>query len=150
MASSRHLTDKDVEIILEITDAWPAHRKFGWKELRQAIQRKLQFPNVSRVWSRVQLAKYPSIYSAYEALKNKNRDEKAAVLDEDIPIDLRNALATITMLENKVKRLEQTNHMLYERTDKWLYNAIANGMTEDDIDKPVGPRQKTISEGSKK
>lgn len=148
MASSRHLTDLDIEKILEIIDAWPLNRNFfGWVELRKAIQRKFQFSSVDRVWSSVQLAKYPSIKSAYDSMKAKQRAEKnSRHNEENLSPELRSAIRTIQMQENKIDRLETLVNRLYERFERWLYNARAKGLTEDELEMeiPVSERNQYV------
>lgn len=150
MGARKHLNDEVVERVLDIIHGWPNHKKFGWEELRETIKFKLHLPDLGLVWTRQQLSKYPDIKRAYDSAKSKQRvspprqDE-----DADIPADLKHALDAVKKLEAENATLRHQIDRLYERFERWLYNAKANKLDEDILDRPL-PEIKVHSKTKKK
>lgn len=64
---AQHLTDKDIENIVELLDYWPLDQKLTWERLCQAIELQLEFVPAP---TRQTLQKYVRIKTAYDQCKN--------------------------------------------------------------------------------
>ncbi|GFO53524.1 hypothetical protein GMSM_05310 [Geomonas sp. Red276] len=142
---ARWISDSDTEKIVEVILKWPLWKDFGWEEIRLEIQTPLNFSNVSAVWSRQQLQKYPNVKSAYNVKKNQIRQNKSKyqrMVDEDLPPRERDLHERIKSLEAKVSHLETENDLLHEKFALWQYNAVNHGMTEAMLEKPMTAKNK--------
>ena len=63
---AQHLTDKDIENIVELLDYWPLDQKLTWERLCQAIELQLEFVPAP---TRQTLQKYVRIKTAYDQCK---------------------------------------------------------------------------------
>lgn len=119
-----NLSDNDVLTIVEIIDAWPRADKLTWEALVKRIRAALR-----KTWTRQALSRHVRIAEAYKLRKKSLRGAVPyGPDDEDVPEELKVALAYIDRLENETRRLKHENSQLLEQFEIWAYNAEAQGL----------------------
>ena len=135
---AQHLTDKDIENIVELLDYWSLNEKLTWERLCKAIELQLEFVPAP---TRQTLQKYTRIKSAYDQCKkppkalniNINKTNK-------LPASLKIAQTKIEALEAKNARLEKENVMLLEQFVVWQYNAHKYGLSIAKLNEPMSKK----------
>ncbi|MDV8156927.1 hypothetical protein [Acinetobacter bereziniae] len=135
---AQHLTDKDIENIVELLDYWPLDEKLTWELLCKAIEVQLEFVPAP---TRQTLQKYVRIKNAYDQCK---KPSKAANIKNNqtqkLPASLKIAQTKIEALEAKNARLEKENAMLLEQFVVWQYNAHKYGLSIDKLNEPMSQK----------
>ena len=135
---AQHLTDKDIENIVELLDYWSLDEKLTWERLCKAIELQLEFVPAP---TRQTLQKYARIKNAYDQSKkpskalnvNTNKTNK-------LPASLKIAQTKIQALEAKNARLEKENAMLLEQFVVWQYNAHKYGLSIAKLNEPMSKK----------
>lgn len=122
---SRHLTDKDVEVIVELLDGWDG--SLTWEALCNACRAAIGFKP-----TRQTLYKFKRIAGAYGIAKEHARD---GVKDLKIPPTLAVAAQRIERLTREVERLERENAALLEQFVTWQYNTYTHGLSREKLNK---------------
>jgi hypothetical protein len=94
---SRHITDKDIEVIIELLDGWDG--SLTWEALCAACVKAIGFKP-----TRQTLHKFSRVAGAYRLAKER---EKNDVKDLKIPATLAVAAQRIERLTREVERLER-------------------------------------------
>lgn len=135
---AQHLTDKDIENIVELLDYWPLDEKLTWELLCKAIEVQLEFVPAP---TRQTLQKYVRIKNAYDQCK---KPSKAANIKSNqtqkLPASLKIAQTKIEALEAKNARLEKENAMLLEQFVVWQYNAHKYGLSITKLNEPMSKK----------
>ena len=135
---AQHLTDKDIENIVELLDYWPLDEKLTWELLCKAIEVQLEFVPAP---TRQTLQKYVRIKNAYDQCK---KPSKAANIKSNqtqkLPASLKIAQTKIEALEAKNARLEKENAMLLEQFVVWQYNAHKYGLSIAKLNEPMSKK----------
>lgn len=149
MAASKQLSDQNVTEIIKIITQWPLWRPFGWEELRGEIKVQFKFSDVSKVWTRQQLPKYPGIKDAYAAKKLQIRKHNGQETGgEEMPPVERKLRERIAALETETQTLRAENDLFHERFERWLYNANVKGVRVEVLDLPLpSPSKKPKKKG---
>ncbi|HSW48404.1 MAG TPA: hypothetical protein VLG67_04990, partial [Candidatus Saccharimonadales bacterium] len=123
---AKHLTDKDIERVVEILDGW--RDKLTWEALCDACA-----PVIGKKPVRQTLLKFSRITMAYDACKTR--------LKEDAPIrtlpSMRVAVERINRLEQENERLKCENARLLQQFIVWQYNAYAHGLGNHQLNKAL-------------
>ena len=115
---AKHLTDRDVERVVEILDGW--RDKLTWEALCKACS-----PIIGTTPARQTLAKFVRIKNAFEACKKRLKSETQEVR---FPPSMRVAAERITRLEHENERLKRENRELLQQFVVWQYNAHIHGL----------------------
>jgi hypothetical protein len=126
---AKHLTDKDIKNIVSLLDGWNSDSKLTWDNLCELA---LKRHNISSTRQTIQ--KPVRIKTAFndrkEALKSGQEKPKT-------PASLKIATKRIEKLENENARLESESDDLLAQFVVWQYNAYANGMTVEQLNRSM-------------
>jgi hypothetical protein len=126
---AKHLTDKDIKNIVSLLDGWNSDSKLTWVNLC-----KLALKRHSISHTRQTIQKPVRIKKAFkerkEALKLGQEKPKT-------PASLSIAAKRIEKLENENSRLESESNDLLAQFVVWQYNAYANGMTVEQLNRSM-------------
>lgn len=125
---AKHLTDGDVERVVEIIDGW--REKLTWEALCEAC-----VPIIGTKPARQTLAKFIRIENAFEAYKK--RQKNAHYEEPKLPPSIRVAAERITRLESENERLKRENRELLQQFVVWQYNAYTRGLSDRDLNKAL-------------
>lgn len=132
---AHHLTDKDIERIVEILDYWSPNDKLTWDKLCNAIEQQLELIPAP---TRQTLQKYTRIKNAFDLAK-KSPAARLIIsrAKAKVPASLKIAQERIDTLESKTQRLEKENSMLLEQFVVWQYNAYKYGISIEKLNEPL-------------
>ena len=124
---AKHLSDRDVERVVEILDGW--RDKLTWEALCEAFA-----PVIGTKPVRQTLAKFVRIEHAFEACKMRLKNETP---EEKSPPSMRIAVERITRLENENSRLKRENRELLQQFVVWQYNAHIHGLSDVELNRAM-------------
>lgn len=124
---AKHLSDRDVERIVELLDGW--RDKLTWDALCKACG-----PVVGTIPTRQTMYRYQRIKDAYVGAKDKI---KAGEEEISVPSSMRVAAERIVRLENENERLKKENSRLLQQFVVWQYNAYVRGITDKDLNRSL-------------
>ncbi|MDC8829711.1 hypothetical protein [Alteromonas gilva] len=131
---AKHLTDDDIEKIVDILDNWSVETKLTWDRLVDSVQHGLGIETTRQTLSKQKRIK--DTFKAVKAIVSGNTKP----VDKTLPSSLKIAAQRIEALERKVERLERENHELLEQFHVWLYNADRLKITIEQLNSPL-PRK---------
>ncbi|WP_213385328.1 hypothetical protein [Acinetobacter pittii] len=135
---SKHLTDQDIENIVELLDYWPLDEKLTWELLCTAIEQQLELVPAP---TRQTLQKFVRIKNAYDQCKKPSKTAQAKINQrQKLPASLKIAQTKIDALEAKNRRLEKENALLLEQFVVWQYNAYKYGVSIDKLNEPINKK----------
>lgn len=135
---AQHLTDKDIENIVELLDYWPLDEKLTWERLCKAIELQLELVPAP---TRQTLQKYARIKNAYDQCKKPSKYLNININQtRKLPASLKIAQTKIEALEAKNARLEKENVMLLEQFVVWQYNAHKYGLSIAKLNEPMSKK----------
>lgn len=135
---AQHLTDQNVQDIVEILDYWPPNEKLTWDRLCKAIEVQLEIVPAP---TRQTLQKFTRIKNAYDLGKKSPTALKILKKKEyKLPASLKIAQVKIDALESKVDRLEKENSMLLEQFVVWQYNAHKYGVSIEKLNEELSKK----------
>lgn len=121
---AKHLTSKDIEILVNLIDAWEG--KLGWESLCDAIA-----PLIGGRPTRQTLSSHIQVKTAFVS---KKQQQKNGFIVTKRPSSLGIAEQRIRRLESENERLKTENSHLLERFLRWQYNAYKHGVSRDKLD----------------
>jgi hypothetical protein len=133
---AKHLTPKDVDIVVRLIDAW--EEKLRWETLCDEASKLIG----SRP-TRQTLDAHAKIKNAYLSRK---AHLKNGLLPTKRPASLDIAAQRIRRLEGENSRLKDENDRLLEQFVRWQYNAYKHGMSKAKLDAPLPPIDRDSSE----
>lgn len=132
---ARHLSDQDIENIVEILDYWSIEEKLTWDRLCKAIEVQLELVPAP---TRQTLQKNVRIKHAYDQFKKPSTFSKIKINQtKKLPASLKIAQSKIEALESKNARLEAENAMLLEQFVVWQYNAYKYSLSIAQLNEPM-------------
>jgi len=134
---AQHLTDQDIQNIVELLDYWPVDQKLTWELLCKAIELQLEFVPAP---TRQTLQKYVRIKNAYDQCKKPKATRVKCNPKQKLPASLKIAQTRIEALEVKNARLEKENAMLLEQFVVWQYNAHKYGLSIAKLNEPMSKK----------
>lgn len=134
---AQHLTDHDIENIVELLDYWPLDEKLTWERLCQAIELQLELVPAP---TRQTLQKYVRVKNAYDQCKKPKSTQVKSNSAQKLPASLKIAQTKIEALEAKNARLEKENAMLLEQFVVWQYNAHKYGLSITKLNEPMSKK----------
>ena len=124
---ARHLTDRDVERIVEQLDGW--HGKLTWDLLCDACK-----PIIGIKPARQTLYRFSRVRDAFAATNIRLRSSGDV---PQPPASMKASSERIARLEAENDRLKRENNNLLEQFVRWQYNAYVRGLTDKDLNKPL-------------
>ena len=121
---AKHLTSKDIEILVNLIDAWEG--KLGWDALCGAVA-----PLIGGRPTRQTLSSHDQVKTAF---RHKKEQLRKGFVSTKRPASLSIAEQRIKRLESENDRLKAENGRLLERFLKWQYNAYKHGISQDKLD----------------
>ncbi|MBS7847612.1 hypothetical protein KFF47_33045 [Pseudomonas fluorescens] len=121
---AKHLTKKDIEILVNLIDAWEG--TLGWEALCDAVS-----PLIGGRPTRQTLSSHSQVKAAFG---HKKQQLKSGFIGTKRPASLNIAEQRIRRLESENDRLKAENGRLLERFLKWQYNAYRCGISQDKLD----------------
>ena len=135
---AQHLTDQDIENIVEILDYWSPNDKLTWDRLCNAIEQQLELTPAP---TRQTLQKYARIKNAFDlGKKSPTARLRMSRAKEKVPASLKIAQVRIDALESQTQRLEKENSMLLEQFVVWQYNAYKYGISIEKLNEPLAQK----------
>ena len=131
---AKHLTDKDIERIVEFLDEWDLTIRLTWSKLCLAVNESLGLN-----YTRQTLQKYSRIKEAYKSVK-EHSSGKVSRKRKVLPSSLAAAASKIEKLERENQRLKRENDRLLEQFLVWQYNAHVHGLKQDQLNQPLPER----------
>ncbi|MEQ3659879.1 MAG: hypothetical protein ABNH21_13110 [Glaciecola sp.] len=128
---AKHLTDNDIEAIVEYLDEWDLSKRVTWERLCIALHDDLGISH-----TRQTLQKYDRIKGAFDDLKLHLRGKRKRA-SKVLPSSLAAAAKEIETLNRKNARLERENSELLEQFIVWQYNAHIHGMKIEQLKRPL-------------
>jgi hypothetical protein len=123
---AKHLTDKNIERIVEILDGW--RDKLTWEALCDACA-----PVIGTKPARQTLLKFSRITMAFNACKTRLKEKTPL----HTPPSMRVAVERINRLEQENERLKRENGGLLQQFVVWQYNAYARGLSNHELNKAL-------------
>jgi len=120
----RHLTDHDIQVLLDLIDGWEG--RFTWDGLCDRAGEVFGFRP-----TRQTLNAHRTVKSAFDAKKNYI---KIGAKPSRRPSSLSYAEQKIRKLESEVERHKYENERLIEQFIRWQYNAQKRGVTKAMLD----------------
>tara|TARA_R110002167_G_scaffold165887_4_gene362940 strand:+ start:101 stop:517 length:417 start_codon:yes stop_codon:yes gene_type:complete len=137
---AKHLTELDIDNILELLDGWDG--KLTWVALCKRCPAV-----IGTEPSRQTLSSYPRILDAYKQLKLGGKGSAKSTSDNiPKPQSLAIAAQRIMRLSSENERLKRENRALLEQFTVWQYNAHINQLTEEQLNKPLPPIDRELTE----
>ena len=124
----RIVTKSTLPKILRELDRWEG--KLTWPLFCARVAKVLQLDAVSRHT----LIRYETIQHRFQDRQKELRD---GVEQQSRNFVLEAAEKRIRDLEAQASRLEETNTLLFEKFQRWQYNAYARGVTEEQLNAPL-------------
>ena len=121
---AKHLTSKDIAILINQINAWEG--KLGWEALCDAA--------ASLIGGRPTRQTLSSHVQIKTAFGQKKIQLKNGFFSTKRPSSLAIAERRIGRLESENERLKVENSNLLERFARWQYNAYKHGVTKDKLD----------------
>ena len=135
---AQHLTDKDIENIVELLDYWSLDEKLTWERLCKAIELQLELVPAP---TRQTLQKFERIKNAYDLGKKSPAALKILkAKQQKLPASLKIAQVKIDALESKVERLEKENSKLLEQVVVWQYNSHKYGVSIEKLNEELSKK----------
>jgi hypothetical protein len=121
---AKHLTRKDIEVLVNLIDAWEG--KLGWDALCDAVA-----PLIGGRPTRQTLSSHGQVKTAFG---HKKEQQKNGFVTTKRPASLSIAEQRIRRLESENDRLKSENSRLLERFLRWQYNAYKYGVSQDKLE----------------
>lgn len=131
---AKHLTDEDIQNIVSLLDGWDRDRKLTWDNLCELAFKRYKISS-----TRQTIQKPVRVKTAFN-------DRKAALKSgqekRKLPASLSIASNRIEKLENENARLQKEQDALLAQFVVWQYNAYANGMSVEQLNRPIPAKSK--------
>lgn len=122
------ITRSTLPKILRELDRWEG--KLTWPLFCERVATVLGVESISRHT----MYQYPAIKERFQQRQRDIREARTAV-PRNYTLDA--AVKRVADLEAQVKRLKETNNSLLDQFRRWQYNAYANNVSLEDLEKPL-------------
>lgn len=129
---ARHLTDKDINDIVDLLDEWPLDSKLTWELLVAAIKDSLNLTT-----TRQTIQKQVRVKEAFKEVKDIISSGARGISKRASVPSLKVAQERLDTKERKIERLERENRQLLEQFVRWVYNASLYGVTPEQLNEPL-------------
>jgi len=124
----RIITKNNLPKIARELDRW--NGKLTWPLFCARVAHILGVGSISRHT----MYQYPAIVDRFQQRQRDLREATKSV-PRDFTLDV--AVKRVADLEAQVKRLQETNNLLLDQFRRWQYNAFANNVRMDALDRPL-------------
>jgi hypothetical protein len=131
---ARHLTDEDVKNIVSLLDGWGSESKLTWDNLCELVFKRYKISSTRQTIQKPVRIK--------KAFKDRKEVLKSGQEKRKVPPSLSIAAKRIEKLENENARLQSEQDALLAQFVVWQYNAYANGMTVEEINRAMPAKNK--------
>jgi hypothetical protein len=124
---SKNLSADVVQIIVQLLDGWAS--KLTWDHLISAIDFRIQ-----QHYTRQALSNQNDIKIAYDIAKQRlsTSNNKPTIKNTNEML-----LKQLQTIKNENEKLKKENGELLEQSARWVYNATTNGITFEQLNKPL-------------
>jgi hypothetical protein len=126
---AKHLTDKDIYNIVSLLDGWNSDSKLTWDNLCELASKRHKISSTRQTIQKPVRIK--------KAFKDRKKALRSGQEKPKVPPSLSIAAKRIEKLENENTRLESESDDLLAQFVVWQYNAYANGMTMEQLSRPM-------------
>jgi len=126
---AKHLTDKDIQNIASLLDGWDSDSKLTWDNLCELALKRYKITSTRQTIQKPERIKI--------AFKDRKKALKSGKDKPKIPPSLSIAARRIEKLEHENARLQKEQDALLAQFVVWQYNAYANGMTVEEINRAI-------------
>lgn len=137
---AKHLTDKDINNVVELLDDWPIDAKLTWDRLVEAVKDSYNLTTTRQTLQKQ--ARIKSAYTEVKAIVSGNTPKASANRKKNLPPSLKVAADRLEKQQRTIERLEQENQRLLEQFHTWLYNATQEGITIEQLNEPLPTKEK--------
>ena len=127
---AKHLTQDDVQKIVSLLHKW--QYELTWNLLVDACEERLNIKTTRQALNRKQ-----EIKEVFALTKKGLKVNGETNYSRPNSIDA--AHHRIENLAKEVKNLKRTNEFLIEKFARWQYNAMARGITLEELERPLRP-----------
>lgn len=131
---AKHLTDKDINNVVELLDEWPTDAKLTWDKLVEAVEHDYRFKTTRQTLQKQQRIKTAFIEVKVIISGNPVTSSKSK---QKLPASLKAAANMIEKRDRTIARLERENRAILEQFLTWQYNAHIHGMTIAQLNQPL-------------
>lgn len=130
---SPNLTPDRVDIVIEIIRRWDG--RLTWAALIKVARTRLH-----ATYTRQALFRHDRIRIAYETYRTRAGDTPGG---RPLPAALNSCLERTKRLQQENMELRNREALLLEQFVRWAYNAASRGLTEDFLNRPLPPTNRT-------
>ncbi|MFK0574009.1 hypothetical protein [Endozoicomonas sp.] len=134
---AKHLTDKDIDSVVDILDNWPTDSKLTWGRLVDAVKHGYKLET-----TRQTLQKQVRIKQAFLEVKAIVSGATAKTVSKSVPPSLKIAQQRLEKKDREIARLQRENQQLLEQFHTWLYNASIAGIRVEQLSTPLPNKDK--------
>ena len=124
------LSADDIKAVVEMLDGWVG--KLSWDSLVLAIARR-----IGTRYSRQALDRHWQIKHAFQMAKERLDAANGQTNKRSVELNVMDQ--KIARLQAENERLRAESSMLIEQFHRWAYNAHSQGLTADQLNKPLPP-----------
>lgn len=136
----RAITDKDVQLIVEMIRNWPKNEPFKWESICIGARSILGYEP-----TRQALHKKPALVNAYEVKKKHLRSEADKLSKVSRPRTTLEAMEKISKLKEENDQLKAELQKMAELAQRFIHNASMHGLTRDKLNAAL-PTKKSQEE----
>ncbi|EIO3707134.1 hypothetical protein U0N67_003955 [Vibrio parahaemolyticus] len=134
---AKHLTDKDINDIVELLDEWPVDSKLTWDLLVASVKDSFNLTT-----TRQTIQKQARIKAAFKEVKDITSGRARGIKKRASVPSLKVAQERLDTKDRKIERLERENRQLLEQFVRWVYNASLYGLTPEQLNEPLPKKSK--------
>jgi hypothetical protein len=131
---AKHLTDKDIHNIVSLLDGWNVETKLTWDGLCELALKRLKISSTRQTIQKPVRIK--------KAFTDRKKELKSGFNVPKTPASLSIAAKRIEKLENENERLKKEQSSLLSQFVVWQYNAYANGLTVEQLNRAIPAKSK--------
>lgn len=128
----RAITDKDVQLMVEMIRNWPKNEPFKWEAICIGARTILGYEP-----TRQALHRKPALVNAYEVKKKHLRSEVDKLRKVTRPRTTLQAMERIATLQEENDHLKAEIKRMAELARRFIYNASIHGLTRDKLNAPL-------------
>lgn len=122
----KRLSDADINAAVLLLDSWSG--KLTWDVYLSVLE-----VEIGHKYTKAAMLRHDRIKYAWDSAKSRVREIEGG----HGTVTLNLAKQRIEELNNRIERLERENNQLLEQFVRWANNAVAKGLTIDDLDRPL-------------
>ena len=128
----RTITEKDVQLIVEMIRNWPKKEPFKWETICIGTRTILGYEP-----TRQALHKKPALVNAYQVKKKQLRSETDRISHVTRPRTTLEAMERIAKLQEENEQLKTELGKMAEIAQRFIYNASVHWLKREQLMKPL-------------